>query len=216
MNRDRHAGKIMKLLLTASLLALATPAFAGPITVTGVQTDRTEVITVNSPLPSPLTANVGRLKLTTSAGDLFAWCIDLFHEISTGGGQNLAYTTGPVTTNNNGTPLTTLQKHEIAGLIAYGNGLLSTAAGTTSDSAATQLAIWSVEYPTFSFSGASAATSAETASLLALAPSLAGSAGALIALNGTQGLAFEVDAPPSAALLLGALPALAWLRRRRG
>jgi hypothetical protein len=206
----------MKMFLAAALIAVTAPACATPFTITDVQPDRAQVITIGTPLPAPLTAYVGRLDLTTSTGKtFFAWCIDLFHDVNVGAGQSLPYTTGPIVTDHHGNLLTIRQKDEIAGLIAHGNALLS-AGGTSDDSAATQLAIWKVEYPTLTYSGASASTIAEESALLALAPHLGGGANSLVALGGTQSFAGTVDAPASAMLLLGGLPLLWAARRRRG
>ena len=205
----------MKLLFTAALVALATPAAAGTFTITNVQTDRTEIIALGTPLASPLTAYVGRLKLTTSTTDYFAWCVDLFHEVGIGSGQHLPYATGKVLTDGNGHTLTGTQRREIAGLIVHGDALLAAPGATTSDSAATQLAIWSIEYPTLTYTGASAQTTAEAVALIALAPTLPGRADALIALGGTQGFATAVPEAGSLALLFGGLGLLAWARRNR-
>ncbi len=205
----------MKIVLAAALIVTATPALAVPFTVTGVQTDHDQIITLDSPLSSPLQAYVGRIDLTTSTGKtLYAWCIDLFHDVYVGGNQHLAYTTGPIVDDHHGAKLTVLQRQEISGLVHQEDALFASGHATSTDSAATQLAIWSIEYPTFTYSGAADATRAEANQLIAHAPRVTGGEGSLIALGGTQSFASAVDAPASAAMLVAGMPLL-WAARRR-
>ncbi len=204
----------MKIVLAAAFIAAATPAVAGPFTVTNVQTDHDQIITLDSPLFSPMQSYVGRIDLTTSTGKtLHAWCIDLFHDVYVGGNQHLAYTTGPIVDDHHGAKLTIMQRQEISGLIHREDALFALGKATSTDSAATQLAIWSIEYPTFTYSDASDATRAAANQLIAHAPRVTGGEGSLVALGGTQSFASAVDAPASVALLLGGLPLL-WAARR--
>ena len=203
----------MKIVLATALAFASARACAAPFTVTDVEPDRAQIITLGGPLPAPINAYVGRLDLTTSTGKtLEAWCIDLFHDVNVGAGQSLAYTTGAIRTDNHGALLSVVQREQIAGLVHQGDALLA-AGGTSTNSAATQLAIWSVEYPDFTYWGAPDATRAETNRLIASAPRISGGERSLVALSGTQSFAGAVDAPPSAALLLGAV-GLAWAGRR--
>jgi hypothetical protein len=189
----------MKTLLTmTSALALAiglfasAPAAATPFTIYDVEVNKGEAVTLLAPIGD--TYDFGQIVLTTSIGMIDAWCIDLFHDIYVGGGQNLPYTTGAFSTNGGGGLLTTTQTQEIAGLIVYGDALLNGGGGTPDDSLATQLAIWSVEYPDDFTYSAGASVTAETNAFIALAPDLPGDGVALISLNGQQGLATATPA----------------------
>jgi len=213
-----------KLLLSTTLAvaAFAGPALASPVlTVTGVSVQG-DIVTIAGPT-SPETVYAGPLTLTTSMGSIVAWCVDLFHLVQTGGGQNLHYALGTFTTDNAPAPtaLSAAQQAGIANLASYGQSLIGTAQGTTDNLAAVQLAIWSVEYPTFTYTGASGAPVAAT---LLQASSGTGRATGLLALDGTQTFvtadqgvndAASVPEPATLALLSSGLALFGVTVRRR-
>jgi hypothetical protein len=219
----------------AAALSIAAAAQATPIIVTNIAMPYEETLTIGNPLSPAEGAYVGQQVLTTSTGAIIdAWCIDLFHDASLGNqAANDDYQIEPIATNNdpnytNGTPLTSAQISEISELVDYGDNLLVTdqTSARDQDSAAVQLAIWTVEYPTLSYSGypsGSASTSLidETNNLVSEVEQgdLSGYTGQVVEMEGLDGQqSYAIDPPASVpeprslALFATALLGLALLR----
>ena len=215
-------GKATSAAALAIGLCAAAPVSATPFTIYDVEINNGETVTLTAPINDVYA--FGQIVLTTSIGIIDAWCIDLFHTIYVGGGQNLPYDTGTISTNGAGQPLSATQAEEIAGLIVHGNAMLA-GGGTPDDSLATQLAIWSIEYGNLLSYSAGASVTAETNALVALAPDLSGDGVALISLDGLQGLATasasdeqtgaDITEPASIALVGVGILGLGLLRHAR-
>jgi hypothetical protein len=200
-----------RLLLLTTMLGWMGTANAAFI-VTDIEMPKNDVLTIHVPGGYQGGAYVGQFLLKTDDGSIIpAWCIDIYHETFLGSGQNLVYAFGPITNDSNGVTLTNSQIQQISGLVNYGDALLA-GGGTNDDSAAVQLAIWKIEYPTFTWDGGPVS---EVNTLIAEAPSLGGSALALL-INGRQTLAVDpVPEPGSFAILAVALTALGYVATRR-
>ena len=172
----------------------AAPAMAGQISYVGIAGDGATTLptgswqsitlsdtTKNGFLDKSLGSTTdgiwytGQITLTTGAGLLGVWCVDLLHDIYVGA-NSYGYTTGPlVNDNSDSTPLTAIQLKTIAELAALGTAVLEPSAKDAIDpslqadytadlkavpgadlkifgadlaafSAAVQASIWDVEY----------------------------------------------------------------------
>ena len=112
---------------------------------------------VNITSPNDISGGAGQIQLyTPSGGVIDAWCVDIFNYLQGSG----VFETGPLTTDSSPPPggpiaLSSTQVGEIGALVDHGDFLvLNPGLYSSADvSMAIQIAIWSVEYPRFSYTG---------------------------------------------------------------
>jgi hypothetical protein len=131
-------------------------------------------------VPVHFTGNFGT-GAAAPAFDFDGFCIDLFHNINVGFGSQawvgLNYHTAPLTTDGVGNLLSVAQVRQIGGLANLGFALIGSGdPDRAAKLAAIQAAIWTVEYPTISFTANNSFAGLQAAidSYVALAPSLSG------------------------------------------
>jgi len=98
-----------------------------------------------------LTVNGGSTYNPSATFHVYAWCVDMFHDIYLGA-DNDVYTVEATSTINtdpgaaDGVPLTSGQAAKMTWLASYGNYYLATNGPNSEFSAAMQVAIWNAEY----------------------------------------------------------------------
>ena len=101
--------------------------------------------------PNEISGGAGQIQLYTPSGAVIdAWCVDIFTYLLGSG----AFQSGPLTNDSSPGPiaLTSTQIGEIGALVENGDSLLLGPGASADVSAAIQIAIWSVEYPGFTYS----------------------------------------------------------------
>ncbi len=158
--RARIRSSFLALPLVTGWLATPDIAAAATFQYGGYSVANEQNITILT--PNNISGGAGQVELIGSgpnAGEsLLVWCLDIFTYLNGSG----TYQVGPLTTAGSGAPsppLTPTELSEIGSLIIHGNALINTAFDV---SAATQLAIWEVEYgPGFSYTGLDAQASSD-------------------------------------------------------
>jgi hypothetical protein len=152
--------------VTAGVAGAATLTYSS-YTVVGDQT-------LHLLSPSTESGQAGEFRLVTSSGVIDAWCIDVFTFISPSGTYDVSSFSGSLP----GVPaLTTQQIGEIGALVRNGDMLVAsppTGYSANDVGAAIQLAIWNVEYPTFSYYWSPAQPTADALAALYLADATTG------------------------------------------
>jgi hypothetical protein len=121
----------------------ASAASAGTVTITDVETGNGNLGNVSvgsygSPWTTPIL-------LTDSGGHTYVvFCDDLQHVVDVGGGQDLAYHIGLVTTDGNGDPISEVVSNEMGQLADIGRYDYSH--GNEDGALAAQAEIWNIEY----------------------------------------------------------------------
>jgi hypothetical protein len=215
--------------VTALLLLGTSAAKADNFTYTGTSINPGISVTLTDPtlLNTPFQASVGEITLTgngtfmgQSITSIAAWCVDILTGLNPTGTYNIVPFAGPGSVGNGNPSVSALQVSEIASLIdAFGGAL-------DNNPAATQLAIWRLEYgPGLTFSSSSTAGVADIAASITLAAD-ASSGGVffdptaklkLLDVVPTDQILAVAATPLPAALPLfaGGLGLMGWLSRRR-
>lgn len=153
---------VLALSVLAGLPFVASNASAATFQYDSYTVKNEQTITILT--PNNVSGGMGEILLHgagANTGQLVAaWCLDIYDFLANSG----TYTTGPLTTagsggtNHTNPTLTNVQISEIGSLMVNGVALINT---NTNVSAATQLAIWMIEYGnTFSYSGVSSTVTA--------------------------------------------------------
>ena len=215
--------------LSLVAVALAAPAAAvQPVTITsaGIYNPGNVSATVGGTamneysVPLTFTATTGGKPAT----DFLGFCVDLAHVIYVNVGSQLAETLGyhvaPLSQDGFGNALSTTQVREISGLASLGFSIAKTKpADAPAQLAAIQQAIWTIEYPTSTFTATgpyAAAQSAYSAAFVAEAPTLTGHATAIASDSGTvQGQITDVPEPAAWAMMLAGFGVVGLVTRSR-
>lgn len=216
--------------MALAVVAAAPAAAVQPVTITsaGIYNPGTVDATIGGVSKSEYSSALvftGK-SVASAAFDALGFCVDLPHLIYVGIGsqlkETLNYHVAALTSDGYGNPLSGGQVREITGLARLG---FTIAAGTAADKpaqlAAIQQAIWTIEYPTSTFTatGPYAASQADyAAGFVKQAPKLSGFARNIVSDSGsTQGQITNIGGVPEPttwAMMLGVVGALS--RRRRG
>jgi hypothetical protein len=147
------------LFTSLAVLPIGWSASASTFQYEGYTVANAQVIQVQA--PNNIALEIGQITLHGAGVDagqsIAVWCLDIFNLLTT----SATFNVGPLTTAGAGGSNPTLsaaQISEIGSLMMHGNALINS---NTDVSAATQLAIWTVEYGNaFKFSGASSTLAA--------------------------------------------------------
>ncbi len=159
-------------------VALATPAAAQTVTYTDAALGY-GYFTVNITSPTTISGGAGLIVLTTASGDIDTWCVDLYDYLNMSGTFVIGALTNDSTPISAGGPnaLSDAQIGEIGALVVNGDTLVGAPpSGYTANDvgAAIQLAIWQVEYPSFTYSWSPSEANADALSSIYYADATAG------------------------------------------
>jgi hypothetical protein len=219
--------KITVVACLLSAAALSAPASATELYISGMGlNDGFEMVSFQRDPSKPAglwnggTEYTGRQTLTANFGttddpahhfNVFAWCIDVFHDIYIGA-DSIVYTLGPA-----GVPYAS----DIRKLATWGDRQLALSGPNPLISAAVQATIWDLEYNMEIVPGSNPALEAELTDIDAMLPSLPGAYGAALSGSYTQGgiaqtlYTTKAPEPASLALFSTGLVALALLFQRK-
>jgi hypothetical protein len=146
---------------SAAVCGLAGAAHAAKtIDVTYVSMNNPAVVTLSAPGLDEEVYDSAILLTTKSGWTIPVFCVDIWHDINLGA-ANITFKEEPLTTDSSGSvsgtgnPLSTTQIGEIGGLVDLGTALFRNGdPNLATDLAGIQGAIWSIENPALTISGA--------------------------------------------------------------
>jgi len=158
---------------------------------------------------------------------VWGFCVDLFHFVDPGyfsqktQTANQQYDTGALVDDSNGHTLSATQVQEIYGLAALGYTLVKNSPSPETETAlqaklsGIQGAIWRIEYPAFTIGSNDAALDAAITQYANMAPSLHGTAYALVNRAGGQDFVIGVPEPATWAMMIIGFGAVGMAMRSR-
>ena len=161
-NRRSQAGIRRTVLAYSSAIAAAVVA---PLTIPAAAATLTYndatlgygYFTINISSPTAISGAAGMIDLWTADGYVETWCVDVYDYLQTSGTFDIGTLTddsAPISAGGPN-PLSDAQIGQIGALVLNGDALVNAPpSGYTANdvAAAIQVAIWQVEYPTFSYS----------------------------------------------------------------
>jgi hypothetical protein len=204
--------------LVAALLAGTGAASAATFQYSSYSVTNEQNITILT--PNSISGGMGQIALIGTGPNigqvLLAWCLDVYTYLQHSGTYNIGLL-GTGGSGGSNPTLTTGQINEISWLMTNGNANIN----TSNESAATQLAIWKVEYgSSLTYSGVSTATTNLANTLLSEYVGCSNCGVTLLSESGDQTLGTPTVVPLPAALPLfatglGALSLLGWRRKQK-
>jgi hypothetical protein len=160
--------------LVSALVAGASAASAATFDYSSYGLTSPVAISISS--PTTASGEAGQIVLT-GAGLQFgttldAWCLDIYDTLLSSGTYNVTPLTGS-TGGSNPVTLSSGQIGAIGALMAYGDANI----GTANVSAATQIAIWEVEYPTFAYNPPAPGSAVQTLASALYSDAISGAPG---------------------------------------
>ena len=193
----------------ALLAAAVIAAPAAALTIHNVDVQGGGRTTITTPHVGSQTVLAGGVALD----DLLGFCADVYHEISEGGGQALAYDVLPnatfLQTDFGGNALSQDQVDRMTALVTFGNR------ATVAQRGAIQQAIWTIEDPNKTFTANAGFTQADVNSWVSRSVGKFGHARLIKSLDGHQSfLVAGVPEPATWAMMLIGFVLVGVLRRR--
>lgn len=210
---------MLRSIVTFALMAnIVVPASA--LTITSVAIEGTNRAIIGTPGIGNQTVKSGAIDFVSTSGDFLGFCVDVYHRLTEGAGQNAVYQYTSLTSDFGGNSLSSTQISEIAGLASLGFNRTT----SVTDRAAIQAAIWRIEVPSKNITAyypgfaPSVITNADIQRFVDLAPTLVNTGVRVIRPDDSQSQAFIIAGVPDLnvwVLMLGGFGLVGASMRRR-